>query len=357
MSKIKKALERSRASRAQNLGISDIAVSDIGLSEREKLERDIRRLLQEEHPELLGGMKKQIKLQYSKTRKIPTDPQVLLSNRIFALTHEFEITQQIEILRTQVLKRLKQMKANSLMITSANNGEGKTFISTNLAVSIAQNLDSTVMLVDADLRNRSYKHHNMANLFFNSNRGAGLSDYLSGTVKIEDLLINPGIPRLTILPSGKALPDSAALLGSQKMEQLINDMKSRYASDRVLLFDCSSFMSNADPLILSRFVDAVLVIVEDSKTEINSLLHMMELLKDKKIIGTVINKAGNLSCPEGADKTCLMNASNSNLKLNLAWFQDVLRDIGMQYFHSGSLLPRLFRRRTIKSSSRPHPGV
>jgi Mrp family chromosome partitioning ATPase len=199
MSKIKKALERSRGLRAQNLGVSDIA-----LSEREKLERDIRKLLQEEHPDLLGGMKKQIKLHYSKTQKIPTDPQVLLNNHVFALTHDLEITKQIEILRAQVLKRLKDLKANSLIVTSANNGEGKTFISTNLAVSIAQHLDRTVMLVDADLRNRIYKHHNLANVFFNSYHRAGLSDYLSGKAEIEELLVNPGIPRLTILPSGKA---------------------------------------------------------------------------------------------------------------------------------------------------------
>jgi protein-tyrosine kinase len=334
MSKIKKALERSRALRAQNLGVSDIA-----LSEREKLELDIRMLLKEEHPELLGSVKKQIKLQYSKTQKIPTDPLVLLNNRIFALTHDLEVTKQIEILRTQVLKRLKDMKANSLLVTSANNGEGKTFVSTNLAVSIAQHLDRTVMLVDADLRNRFYKHYNMADVFFNSNRRSGLSDYLSGKAEIEDLLINPGIPRLTILPSGRALPDSAALLGSPKMEQLIYDLKSRYFSDRTLIFDCSSFLSNADPLILSRFVDAVLIVVENAKTEMKSLLRMIDLLKDKKIIGTVINKSGSLLDPK---------LVNKNLKFNPAWFRDFLRDIGLQNFQAKSLvslLPRFIRRR------------
>jgi protein-tyrosine kinase len=339
MSKIKKALERSRGLRAQNLGVTDIA-----LSEREKLERDIRKLLQEEHPDLLGGMKKQIKLHYSKTQKIPSDPQVLLSNHVFALTHDLEITKQIEILRAQVLKRLKDLKANSLMITSANNGEGKTFISTNLAVSIAQHLDRTVMLVDADLRNRIYKHHNLASVFFNSYHRAGLSDYLTGKAEIEDLLVNPGIPRLTILPSGKSVPDSAALLGSPKMEQLIFDMKSRYFSDRILIFDCSSFLSNADPLILSRYVDAVLLIVENSKTEMKSLQRMIELLKDKKIIGTVINKSGDLSTSNGAFK--------NNWKVNPPRLQDFLHDLGLQKLQYNMLLPR-FARRGLKKIQLP----
>jgi protein-tyrosine kinase len=341
MSKIKKALERSRALREENQGVSNIA-----LSERERLELDIRKLLNEEHPELLGSMKKQIKLQYSKTQRIPTDPQALFNNQIFALTHDLEITQQIEMLRTQVLTILKDMKANSLMITSANHREGKTFISTNLAVSIAQNLDRTVMLVDADLRRRNYENQNIADTFFNSNSRAGLSDYLSGKEEIENLLINPGIPRLTILPGGKAVPDSAALLGSPKMEELIGDMKSRYSRERVLIFDCSSCLSNADPLILSRFVDAVLIVIENAKTEIKSVLRMIELLKDKKIIGMVINKSGSFASPKGLYK--------NNLKSCPSRLQDFLHDLGLQNFQNSPLFSRFCRRRADQSHFGPN---
>ena len=332
MSKIKKALERSRADRGEEQYTSDIA-----LSEREQLERDIRKLLMEEHPELLGGMKKQIRLQYSKTQKIRTDPKVLFNNHVYALTPDLEITKQIEILRTQVLKRLKDMKANSLMITSANPGEGKTFISTNLAVSIAQNLDRTALLVDADLRSRRNKHRNMSDVFFNSGSKAGLADYLSNNAEIENLLVNPGIPRLTLLPSGKALPDSAAFLGSPKMEALIREMKVKYSRERILIFDCSSFLSNADPMVLSRYVDAVLLIVESAKTETKSLLRMKELLKDTKIIGTVINKFGTANNPKCVYKDFL-NYSTS-------WLQDILRDLGLQNFQTNILWPRFSRRK------------
>ena len=305
MSKIKKAMERSKALRSQvdkadagrrAVGESATALMETGesaeaMSERVKLENDIRQLLRTEHPDELGTMQKEIKLAYTQTRTIKTDPATLKGNGVFALSHDTDITKQIEILRAQVLKKLKQMNANSLMITSANHREGKTFTSTNLAVSIAQNLDRTVMLVDADLRNRSYKHHNMANVFFNSNNRAGLSDYLSGHVKLKDLLVNPGIPRLTVLPSGKALPDSAAYLGSPRMEELIYDMKSKYANERVLIFDCSSALSNADPFVISKFVDAVLLVVENEGTNIKDLQRMTELLKDTRIIGTVLNKS------------------------------------------------------------------
>lgn len=301
MSKIKKALERSKAIREQNagaLGLLDrepplpVPGARTGLSDREQLEHDIRVLLAKENPEVLGSMRKEIKLSYSKTRTLRSDRRSLMLNHLYALDQNLEVTKKIEILRAQVLKKLKQMRLNSLLVTSANPNEGKTFISSNLAVSISRNFDRTVMLIDADLRNRSARHANMASLFFNAKKMAGLSDYLTGKTGMEDLLINPGIPRLTILPSGKTISDSASILGSPKMESMIHEMKSRYSSERILIFDSCSFLSNADPLIISKFVDAVLVVVENEKTEISALQRMIELLKDKPILGTVINKSG-----------------------------------------------------------------
>jgi non-specific protein-tyrosine kinase len=312
MSRLRKALERSKALREKNSSnlaplinngdmtkftdSGDLALDmpnesgDVALSEREQLEQDIIELLRKESPEILESRQKQIQLSYSKTKTIDADSETLLGNRVFAHKPEFLVSEQIEILRFQVLKQLDQLNANSLMITSAAYGEGKTFISTNLAISIAQNLDRTVMLIDADLRNRTRRHQDIANIFFNSYSGEGLSDYLQGTAKISDVLINPGIPRLTLLPRGQGLLDSPTLLESAKMEELVGEMKSRYSNERIILFDGSAFLPNADALILSRFVDAVLVVVESEKTRIDALKKTIDLLKERNIIGTVMNK-------------------------------------------------------------------
>ncbi len=284
MSRLRKALDRSKALKEEDNG-------DLALSERERLEYDIQELLSREYPEILGSKQKRIQLYYSKTKTIKADSEILLSNRVFAHMPDNKVADQVEILRFQVLKKLEELNANSLMITSANHGEGKTFISTNLAVSIAQNLDRTAMLIDADLRNRICRHHGIADVFFNYYSGAGLSDYLLGTARLSDVLINPGIPRLTLLPRGQLSLDSPTLLESAKMEELVFEMKSRYSNERIILFDCSSFLSNADPLILSKFVDAVLLVVEFSKTTIDALLRMIDLLKGKQIIGIVLNKS------------------------------------------------------------------
>ncbi|MGD9007242.1 MAG: CpsD/CapB family tyrosine-protein kinase [Desulfobacteraceae bacterium] len=312
MSRIRKALERSKALRekkssdltrlidngdvTQFTDSSDNALTtsndsgDVALSEREQLEHDIIELLRKESPEILESRQKQIRLSYSKTKTIDADLETLLYNRVFAHKSEFLVTEQIEILRFQVLKKLGQLNANSLMITSATPGEGKTFISTNLAVSIAQNLDRTVMLIDADLRSRTRRYQDVANIFFNSYDGAGLSEYLQGSARISEVLINPGIPRLTLLPRGQGLLDSPTLLESAKMEELVGEMKSRYSNERIILFDGSAFLPNADALILSRFVDAVLVVVESEKIRADALKKMIDLLKEPKIIGTVMNK-------------------------------------------------------------------
>jgi non-specific protein-tyrosine kinase len=288
MSRIRNKLNQIQALR--NINQKDTRESE--LSEREQLELDICELLSEEHPDILESKKKNIKLSYSTTKTIQVDSEFLRCNHVFAHIPDILITEQIEIFRTQVLKKLKQMNANSLMIASAGHQEGKTFVSANLAVSIAQHLDHTVLLIDADLRNRSYAQHDIAHLFFNSKTELGLSDYLNGEADIENLLLNPGIPRLTILPSGRSLPDSDVFLGSPKMKKLVCEMKARYSTERIIIFDSSTFLSNADSLILSKHVDAVLLVVENEKTEKKALLRTIEMLEDKnKIIGTVMNKA------------------------------------------------------------------
>ena len=283
MSRLRKELERCKALREDGC-------SDPLLSEREQLEHDIGKLLHEEFPEILGHKQKKIRLSYTKTKTIEANPETLTRNRIYTHISDVQITEQIEMLRFQVLAKLNQMNANSLMITSANHREGKTFISTNLAVSIAQNLDRTALLIDADLKVRSYRHPAIADIFLGAYDGTGLSDYLSGSVNMSNVLINPGISRLTLLPKGQSSPDSVELLGSAKMEDLVQEMKSRYANERIILFDCSSFLTSADPLVLSELVDAVLLVVEKDKTDARALRRTIERLEGKAILGTVMNK-------------------------------------------------------------------
>ncbi len=75
------------------------------------------------------------------------------------------------------------------------------------------------------------------------------------------------------------------------MVMLVNDIKSRYADDRIIIFDCSSLLSCADPLVLSRYADGILLIVEQERTTADDLQKAMQLLKGKPVFGTLLNKS------------------------------------------------------------------
>jgi non-specific protein-tyrosine kinase len=74
------------------------------------------------------------------------------------------------------------------------------------------------------------------------------------------------------------------------MELLVDDFKSRYPADRVIIFDCSALLTHTDSLVLTRYVDGILLVVEEKRTSTEQIKKVMELLKDKPIIGSVINK-------------------------------------------------------------------
>jgi non-specific protein-tyrosine kinase len=78
------------------------------------------------------------------------------------------------------------------------------------------------------------------------------------------------------------------------MEMLVDDIKCRYPGDRIVIFDTSSLLTSADPLVLSRFVDGILLVVEEERTTTEDLKKATELLKDKPVIGTVINKSKSI---------------------------------------------------------------
>lgn len=283
MSKLKKALERAKKDRdligdanGENIhtipGKTAVAAADDALLDNGKTA---------EPPQ------ESVSPHYNKTRVVNLDQELIRKNKIISLYGHDQTSDQIKILRTQVLERMKERGGNSLLITSCNPGEGKTLTAINLAVSIAQEVNRTTLLVDADLRKPSIQHM----LGFDGEMG--LSDYLLGNAELESLFVNPGIEKLTILPAGRPIPDSTELLGAPKMESLVKELKSRY-KDRFVIFDTTSLLTRADPIVFSHHIDGIILIVEAERTTAPQLKRTMELLKDKPIIGTLFNKARKL---------------------------------------------------------------
>jgi len=279
MSKLIKALKRAKKERNDNV---DIFYPDDGSKE-----------LNTAKPYSKPAGRQELNINYSKTKIVGIDPMKLKENKIFSHIKETGMNDQISILRTQLLNRLEEIGGNTLMVTSSHPGEGKTFLSINLGVSIAQELNRTVLVVDCDLRHPDTTHYDFASDFFGIETGKGLSDYLLGQAEIEDVLVNPGIERLTILPGGKPLHNSAELLSSSRMKLLVEEMKKRYGDERIIIFDSPSILKISDPLAFSRYVDGVLLVVEVNRSSKSDVKKVMELLKDRVIIGTVLNKVKN----------------------------------------------------------------
>ena len=192
------------------------------------------------------------------------------------------LSENIKSLRTNLQFTAIDKNLKTILITSTNAGEGKSFVSANLAISFAQ-ADKKVLLVDCDLR-KGRAH----NLFKVSNR-SGLSNLLTDDLKnIKKYVRNTTIKNLSILTCGTYPPNPSELLASQKNKRLINLLKREYD---IIIFDGAPIMGLADSVILSSLVDKTLVVVKDSNTAKNDLIRTRdELLKmDAKIAGIVFN--------------------------------------------------------------------
>jgi len=153
-----------------------------------------------------------------------------------------------------------QAHPNLIMVTSSVQGEGKTFTSLNLAVSITMELDSTVLLVDADVARPSLSRG------LRVGDRPGLLDYLvDERSDLSSLLLRTDIPKLTVLPAGTRHKRSTELLASGTMRRMLDELASRY-SDRIVLFDSPPLLETSEASVLASQMGQVVIVVESEST-------------------------------------------------------------------------------------------
>ncbi len=220
---------------------------------------------------------------YSKSRAVHLDPAVLADKRcvgIFPYAREAEV---YKVLRTQILEATKEKGGNTIMVTSALPGEGKTLTAINLAFTFARLFEQTVLLVDGDLKQQAIHK----TLGFASDKG--LIDHLVDDTLLSDLMIWPGIDKLTLISGGRSVTESAELFRSTRMKDLVNEMKTRYP-DRYVFFDVPPILGGADTLDFVPLVDHVIVVVQYGVTPIDAVKKAVELIPQEKVIGFVLNR-------------------------------------------------------------------
>jgi protein-tyrosine kinase len=172
---------------------------------------------------------------------------------------------------------------NLIMVTSAVSGEGKSFTSVNLAMSIAAELDHTVMLVDADVARPSILR------MLGLPDGPGLLDLLEGKAQMSGVLMRTNIDKLTILPSGTPHARATELLASDAMRLLLNDISERYP-DRIVIFDSPPLLLTTEARVLATQMGQVILVVQADNTLQVDVQHALATIEKCPVKMMLLNK-------------------------------------------------------------------
>lgn len=212
----------------------------------------------------------------NKNHKPAGVPLVTLSNR------DSIIAEQCRIIRSNIQFSSIDKEIQSIVITSSEAGEGKSTISANLAVIMAQS-GKKVLLVDADLRKPTVA------LTFKQENSMGLSTLLSKTdIATKQVIKQTGVANLSILPSGPKPPNPSEMLSSKKMTMVLEELNKNYD---YIIYDLPPVISITDAQILAAKVDATILVVKQNQAAKQSVLQANKLLKmaNANIIGVIMN--------------------------------------------------------------------
>jgi exopolysaccharide/PEP-CTERM locus tyrosine autokinase len=188
-----------------------------------------------------------------------------------------------KVLRSRILHpRDDRPIPRTIMITSAAPKEGKSFVSANLGISLAQGLDQYCLLVDCDLRRPS-----LASMFGLA-AYPGLVDYLRDHVELNRLINRTSVSKLSVLASGKPPVNPAELLGSARMRRLVDELCKRY-DDRFIIFDSPPVQVASESVVLAGQVDAVILVVRQGGAGKSLIKRLIDTIGPERLLGVVFN--------------------------------------------------------------------
>jgi protein-tyrosine kinase len=173
---------------------------------------------------------------------------------------------------------------NLVMVSSSIASEGKTFISLNMAISVAQELDRTILLVDADVAKPG-----LSRLLQVQDR-LGLLDLLSDpNCRLSDVILATEMPKLSIIPAGSRHTHSTELLASNAMKSLLSELAHRYP-DRLVLFDSPPILATTEASVLAREMGQIIMVVEAEGTARSLVREALQELGSTDNVALVLNK-------------------------------------------------------------------
>jgi protein-tyrosine kinase len=201
---------------------------------------------------------------------------------VAALRPNTTTAEQYRALRTRVAHMDHGTAIDVILVTSPGRGEGKSLTAANLALTMAQDFQSRICIVDADLR------HSRLHSLFGVTETPGLADVLMGQASLSDALIGFENQQITLLPAGHEAGHPAELLGSTAMRRTIQTLRSQF--DRVII-DAPSVGPLADVGILAPLVDSVVLVVQAGVTIKPAIQEAVSTIGTGKLLGVVLNNS------------------------------------------------------------------
>jgi len=191
------------------------------------------------------------------------------------------ISEQYRQLRTNLASLHPDKPPRSFVLTSSKEGEGKTVTTMNLALTLADDKETRVVVVDADLRNPTV--HRLLGL----DNQRGLSDFLAGNVMLEVVLQRSRLPNLFVLPSGRPPKNPGELLSGKKMDDLLTRLGRDYA---YVVVDTPAISSGTDSTVVSSKTDGSILVVRMGSTTKADISKTTDLLQKArtKVLGTIL---------------------------------------------------------------------
>lgn len=192
------------------------------------------------------------------------------------------VAEQYRMLRSSLIPSLERESAKVILISSSIHSEGKTVTVANLAVALAESGQAKVAVIDGDLRRGKLGEY----LGFES-RLPGLSNYLTNGVAAHEVMLRHSIDRLLVMPRGDAAPNAPELIGSNKFQGFVRELRDHF--DYVLI-DSPPIMSVADAGILGRLADVALMVIQVGRTPKNVISHAGALFHQAgvKLLGYIL---------------------------------------------------------------------
>jgi capsular exopolysaccharide synthesis family protein len=215
----------------------------------------------------------------------PSSPRVVVSTGldpavVAALAPGAAIAEQYRTLRTRLAQSEQGAAAAVILVTSPGRGEGKTLTATNLALTIAQDCQTRVCIVDADLR------HPRVHALLGVPDTPGLAEVLTGEVTLADALVTLDQQQIAVLPAGKSSTQPAESLGSTAMRRTLQTLRTQF--DRVIV-DAAAAFPLADVGILAPIVDSVVLVVQAAVTTKPAIQNAVSIIGPDRVLGVVLN--------------------------------------------------------------------